>query len=209
MSTLGFPFRNSYVRNGTVTEIQKLALRPSRYVLRYGTQRRSALSRGRTNSGWACIIEGTPRGMSRQGHSRAARTSGKSGQVRYAAESRSRLRRKPKSTQIIGCTRCASAACNLVFITLASIRIWPRANAQAVDRAHGALCSRSKSARTALAPVNNGNSGDIGCGALAPPASMPLNGDILRRWETIAYGSGSSSRLSRFAAAPDQDTAGR
>ena len=79
----------------------------------------------------------------------------------------------------------------------------------AVDHSHGALCGRSKSARAARAPVNNGNSGDTGCGPLAPPASMRLNGDILRRWETIAYGSGSSSRLSRYAAAPDQDAAGR
>jgi hypothetical protein len=57
--------------------------------------------------------------------------------------------------------------------------------------------------------VNNGNSGDIGRRVLAFAAGSRLNGDILRRWETIAYGSGSSSRLPRYAAAPDQDTAGR
>jgi hypothetical protein len=195
MSRLGFPFRNSYVRNGTVTEIQKLALRPplSEDQLFHGEGQ---------IAGGHVSLRARPRGMSRQG-------AFASGSNQWQVRPSPLCRRKPKSTQIIGCTRCASAACNLVFITLASIRIWPRANAQAVDRAHGALCGRSKSARTALAPVNNGNSGDIGCGALAPPASMRLNGDILRRWETIAYGSGSSSRLSRFAAAPDQDTAGR
>ena len=39
--------------------------------------------------------------------------------------------------------------------------------------------------------------------AVARLAGMRLNGAILRRWETIAYGSGSSSRLSRYAAAPE------
>ena len=58
-------------------------------------------------------------------------------------------------------------------------------------------------------PVNNGISGDIRRRHLAPSALSRLNGDILRRWETIASVSGSSSRLSRLAAAPDQDTAGR
>ena len=58
-------------------------------------------------------------------------------------------------------------------------------------------------------PVNNGISGDIRRRHLAPSALSRLNGDILRRWETIASVSGSSSRLPRLAAAPDQDTAGR
>ena len=58
-------------------------------------------------------------------------------------------------------------------------------------------------------PVNNGISGDIHRRHLAPSALSRLNGDILRRWETIASVSGSSSRLPRRAAAPDQDTAGR
>lgn len=38
---------------------------------------------------------------------------------------------------------------------------------------------------------------------------MRLNDPILRRWETIAFGSGNSSRLSRNAAAADQDSIGR
>jgi len=58
-------------------------------------------------------------------------------------------------------------------------------------------------------PVNNGISGDIRRRQLVPSALSQLNRDILRRWETIASVSGSSSRLPRRAAAPDQDTAGR
>src|SRR4051794_16328762 len=61
----------------------------------------------------------------------------------------------------------------------------------------------------ASAPVNNGINGDGSHAALARFARSPFNEAILRRWETIAYGSGSSSRLSRRAAAPDQNTAGR
>ena len=59
-------------------------------------------------------------------------------------------------------------------------------------------------------PVNNGNSGDIRfCASLHLARISRLNRVILRRWETIASVSGYSSRLPRFAAAPDQDTAGR
>ena len=45
-------------------------------------------------------------------------------------------------------------------------------------------------------PVNNGISGDIRRRHLAPSALSRLNGDILRRWETIA-----SVRL-QFATVP-------
>ncbi len=47
------------------------------------------------------------------------------------------------------------------------------------------------------APVNNGTNGDGARGVLARFATSPFNEAILRRWETIAYGSGSSSRLPR------------
>ena len=57
--------------------------------------------------------------------------------------------------------------------------------------------------------VDNGNSGDAGCVTVAPAPAMRLNEPILRRWETIAFGSGNSSRLSRNAAAADQDSIGR
>ena len=59
-------------------------------------------------------------------------------------------------------------------------------------------------------PVDNGNSGDIApLRRCAVAARSRLNRVILRRWETIASVSGSSSRLPRRAAAPDQNTAGR
>jgi len=57
--------------------------------------------------------------------------------------------------------------------------------------------------------VDNGNSGDAGCAGIVFAPAMRLNGRILRRWETIAFGSGNSSRLSRNAAAADQDSIGR
>jgi len=57
--------------------------------------------------------------------------------------------------------------------------------------------------------VDNGNSGDGGCAAVVLSPAMRLNDPILRRWETIAFGSGNSSRLSRNAAAADQDSIGR
>jgi len=57
--------------------------------------------------------------------------------------------------------------------------------------------------------VDNGNSGDAGCVGIVFAPAMRLNGPILRRWETIAFGSGNSSRLSRNAAAADQDSIGR
>ncbi|MHC2280386.1 hypothetical protein ACVME8_007029 [Bradyrhizobium diazoefficiens] len=57
--------------------------------------------------------------------------------------------------------------------------------------------------------VDNGNSGDAGCAAVVFAPAMRLNDPILRRWETIAFGSGNSSRLSRNAAAADQDSIGR
>jgi len=59
------------------------------------------------------------------------------------------------------------------------------------------------------AAVDNGNSGDRACAAVAPIQPMRLNDPILRRWETIAFGSGNSSRLSRNAAAADKDSIGR
>ena len=49
----------------------------------------------------------------------------------------------------------------------------------------------------ASGPVNNGNSGDVVAPCLRVSRVSPFNEPILRRWETIAYGSGSSSRLSR------------
>ena len=57
--------------------------------------------------------------------------------------------------------------------------------------------------------VDNGNSGDGACTSVALMRAMRLNEPILRRWETIAFGSGNSSRLSRNAAAADQDSIGR
>jgi len=52
--------------------------------------------------------------------------------------------------------------------------------------------------------VDNGISGDgVGAG-VALVAAMRLNEPILRRWETIAFGSGNSSRLSRNAAAAEE-----
>jgi hypothetical protein len=57
--------------------------------------------------------------------------------------------------------------------------------------------------------VDNGNSGDESCTGVAATRAMRLNGRILRRWETIAFGSGNSSRLSRNAAVADQDSIGR
>lgn len=57
--------------------------------------------------------------------------------------------------------------------------------------------------------VDNGNSGDAGCAGVALTPATRLNDPILRRWETIAFGSGNSSRLSRNAAAADQDSIGR
>ncbi|MEY9184422.1 hypothetical protein ABIG06_006012 [Bradyrhizobium sp. USDA 326] len=57
--------------------------------------------------------------------------------------------------------------------------------------------------------VDNGNSGDADCAGVASMPAMRLNDPILRRWETVAFGSGHSSRLSRNAAAADQDSIGR
>ncbi|MHC2619644.1 hypothetical protein ACVIW2_001676 [Bradyrhizobium huanghuaihaiense] len=57
--------------------------------------------------------------------------------------------------------------------------------------------------------VDNGNSGDVACAGVALIRAMRLNDPILRRWETIAFGSGNSSRLSRNAAAADKDSIGR
>lgn len=57
--------------------------------------------------------------------------------------------------------------------------------------------------------VDNGNSGDSAYAGVAATRAMRLNDPILRRWETIAFGSGNSSRLSRDAAAADQDSIGR
>ncbi|MGY3036320.1 hypothetical protein ACVIIV_005490 [Bradyrhizobium sp. USDA 4354] len=54
------------------------------------------------------------------------------------------------------------------------------------------------------AAVDNGNSGDADCVGVAPARAMRLNDPILRRWETIAFGSGNSSRLSRDAAAAEE-----
>ncbi|MDA9452675.1 hypothetical protein XI04_21780 [Bradyrhizobium sp. CCBAU 11430] len=51
--------------------------------------------------------------------------------------------------------------------------------------------------------VDNGNSGDGVCADIAARQAMRLNDSILRRWETIAFGSGNSSRLSRDAAAAE------
>ncbi|MDA9401895.1 hypothetical protein XH79_24660 [Bradyrhizobium sp. CCBAU 45389] len=59
------------------------------------------------------------------------------------------------------------------------------------------------------AAVDNGNIGDAACAVVALTQAMRLNDPILRRWETIAFGSGNSSRLSRNAAAADQDSIGR
>ncbi|MGX1322418.1 hypothetical protein AB7M17_005871 [Bradyrhizobium sp. USDA 377] len=59
------------------------------------------------------------------------------------------------------------------------------------------------------AAVDNGNSGDAAYVVVARMRAMRLNDPILRRWETIAFGSGNSSRLSRNAAAADQDSIGR
>jgi len=59
------------------------------------------------------------------------------------------------------------------------------------------------------AAVDNVNSGDGGCAPIAARQAIRLNGPFLRRWETIAFGSGNSSRLSRDAAAADQDSIGR
>ncbi|MDA9469727.1 hypothetical protein XH87_34870 [Bradyrhizobium sp. CCBAU 53415] len=59
------------------------------------------------------------------------------------------------------------------------------------------------------AAVDKGNSGDAVRAGVAPARAMRLNDRILRRWETIAFGSGNSSRLSRDAAAADQDSIGR
>ncbi|KQT29277.1 hypothetical protein ASG57_01195 [Bradyrhizobium sp. Leaf396] len=54
------------------------------------------------------------------------------------------------------------------------------------------------------AAVDNGNSGDAACAGVALTRAMELNDPILRRWETIAFGSGNSSRLSRDAAAAEE-----
>jgi hypothetical protein len=54
--------------------------------------------------------------------------------------------------------------------------------------------------------VDNGNSGDVACVGVALRRAMRLNDPILRRWETIAFGSGNSSRLSRDAAAAEEGT---
>src|ERR1700749_4254399 len=78
-------------------------------------------------------------------------------------------------------------------------------------RLAGACRSRAKccgAAKTAIA-VDNGNNGD-GCQrAVARFARVRLHRVILRRWETIAEVRETESRLSRCAAAPDQDAAGR
>ena len=52
--------------------------------------------------------------------------------------------------------------------------------------------------------VENGISGDAVGMPVALARPMRLNEPILRRWETIAFGSGSSSRLSRDAAAAEE-----
>jgi len=52
--------------------------------------------------------------------------------------------------------------------------------------------------------VDNGISGDARGRAVASARAMRLNEPILRRWETIAFGSGNSSRLSRDAAAAEE-----
>jgi len=70
-------------------------------------------------------------------------------------------------------------------------------------------CSASSIVVAVQLPVDNGNSGDTLHCVVALSPEMRLNRVILRRWETIASVSGSSSRLSRRAAAPDQNTAGR
>jgi hypothetical protein len=57
--------------------------------------------------------------------------------------------------------------------------------------------------------VNNGNSGDSARFAIAVARAMLLNASILRRWETIASVRATASRLSRYAAAAEQDTVGR
>lgn len=51
--------------------------------------------------------------------------------------------------------------------------------------------------------VDSGKSGDAACVDVALMRAMRLNDPILRRWETIAFGSGNSSRLSRDAAAAE------
>lgn len=53
------------------------------------------------------------------------------------------------------------------------------------------------------AAVDNGNSGDGACAVVAAAPALRLNDPILRRWETIAFGSGNSSRLPRDAAAAE------
>jgi len=62
---------------------------------------------------------------------------------------------------------------------------------------------------TKRAPVDNGNSGDIANGVLVLLAGAELNKVILRRWDAIASDRATESRLPRYAAATDQNTAGR